>query len=224
MGSGIWLQDVYYSKTRDAARFGLLCLNKGIWANDTILNDSIYFNQMTNTSQNNNLAYGYLTWLNGKNNFMLPGTQFIFNGYITPSAPADMYAALGKNDQKIYVVPSQNLVVVRFGDAAYSSSLSITVFDEELWQKMSDLNCNPTNIIDQKNKSHQIYPNPFFDYITLNHQNKNIECSLIDCTGKIIYNGYLINEQSFAALKKGIYYLKIVDQNDVEYIKLVKAL
>jgi CubicO group peptidase (beta-lactamase class C family) len=139
MSSGFWLQDVYYSKTRDAARFGLLCLNKGIWANDTILNDSAYFNAMINTSKNYNPAYGYLTWLNGKSSFMLPGTQFTFNGYITPSAPADMYAALGKNDQKIYVVPSQNLVVIRMGESAGNVQLAVSSFDNELWGKLKSV-------------------------------------------------------------------------------------
>ena len=99
------------------ARFGLLLLNKGVWNQNNILNDSTYFKEMTATSQNINKSYGYLTWLNGKGSFMLPQSQFVFTGNIIPNAPADLYAALGKNDQKIYVVPSQNLVVIRMGDA-----------------------------------------------------------------------------------------------------------
>jgi CubicO group peptidase (beta-lactamase class C family) len=224
MSSGFWLQDVFYSKTRDAARFGLLCLNKGIWANDTILNDSTYFNAMTNTSQNFNLAYGYLTWLNGKNNFMLPGTQLTFSGFITPSAPADMYAALGKNDQKIYVVPSQNLVVVRFGNAAYTSSLSITVFDEELWQKINDLNCSLTTLSNKMNSKYIISPNPFYDFINVNKTNINAQYSLSDYTGKIFYCGRLISEQNFSELPVGIYFLKVKNDEKVEILKLVKVL
>jgi CubicO group peptidase (beta-lactamase class C family) len=223
MSSGFWLQDVYYSKTRDAARFGLLCLNKGIWANDTILNDSAYFNAMINTSQNYNPAYGYLTWLNGKSSFMLPGTQFTFNGYITPSAPADMYAALGKNDQKIYVVPSQNIVVVRFGNAAYSSALSITVFDEELWQKINDLNCTVTNYKINALDASTIAPNPFLDYIKVNSTGLGIETTLTDLTGKIIYHGNFIDQQNFSELPKGLYFLKTFESNKVKCIKLIKG-
>jgi CubicO group peptidase (beta-lactamase class C family) len=223
MNTGLWLQDVFYSKTRDAARFGLLCLSKGIWANDTVLNDSAYFNAMTNTSQNHNLAYGYLTWLNGKSNFMLPGTQLTFNGFITPSAPADMYAALGKNDQKIYVVPSQNLVVVRFGNAAYSSSLSITVFDDELWQKINDLNCTVTvNKVNEINVS-TIGPNPFIDYIKVTSTQIDKECTLTDFTGKIIYQGNFINQQDFSKLPKGLYFLKTIESNKIKCVKLIKA-
>ncbi|MBP8250254.1 MAG: serine hydrolase [Chitinophagales bacterium] len=223
MSSGIWLQDVYYSKTRDAARFGLLCLSKGIWANDTVLNDSVYFNQMTNTSQNHNLAYGYLTWLNGKNNFMLPGTQLTFNGFITPNAPADMYAALGKNDQKIYVVPSQNMVVVRFGEAAYSSALSITVFDDELWQKIGDLNCNVTTAHQMFDITNTAGPNPFYDYLNVYSSNQQTHYCLTDYTGKVLYNGNLIAKQNFAALPIGIYFLKTEDKGKVQLFKLVKA-
>lgn len=222
MNSGIWLQDIYYSKTRDAARFGLLCLNKGIWANDTILNDSNYFQAMTNTSQSYNLSYGYLTWLNGKSNFMLPGTQFVFNGFICPSAPSDMYAALGKNDQKIYVVPSQNLVVVRFGEAAYSSSLAITVFDDELWQKINDLNCTLTSSGNKIENKYQITPNPFLDYIHVFPDSPRIQYTLTNLSGQLIYQGSEINQQNFNSLPKGLYLLRLIEAQQVKCVKMIK--
>jgi hypothetical protein len=55
---------------------------------------------------------------------------------MVPNGPADMYAALGKNDQKIYVVPSQNLVVIRMGEAAGNLQLAVSSFDNELWGKL----------------------------------------------------------------------------------------
>lgn len=223
MNSGFWLQDVYYSKTRDAARFGLLCLTKGIWDSDTVLSDTSYFNQMTNTTQNFNLSYGYLTWLNGKNNFMLPGSQFTFNGSITPSAPADMYAALGKNDQKIYVVPSQNLVVVRFGNAAYTTALSITVFDEELWQKISDLNCTIASRKVVGNESLVISPNPFNDYIYMFPSDSTSIVSLFDYTGKVVYNGAFLDQQNFSHLPAGLYFLQFNTGHVVKQVKLIKS-
>ena len=134
-----------------------------------------------------------------------------------------MYAALGKNDQKIYVVPSQNLVVVRFGNAAYTSSLSITVFDEELWQKINDLNCNITSIKKEENSLYSVGPNPFYDYIHVNRNNENFEYCLTDYTGKIIYYGSSIHQQNFSALSSGVYFLKTTEQNKVKILKLVKA-
>jgi CubicO group peptidase (beta-lactamase class C family) len=129
---------VYSSTTRSMARFGLLMYNKGKWENDTILNEN-YFNEATNTSQNINLGYGYLWWLNGKANYHLPQSQATFQGSIIPTAPNDMFMALGKNDQKIYVVPSKKMVVIRMGDAADNANLALSDFDEMLWTKISTL-------------------------------------------------------------------------------------
>lgn len=135
--NGIWIKagynNVLFSTLRSMARFGLLMLNKGIWNGSAILNDSSYFNAQISTSQTLNQGYGYLTWLNGKSSYMLPTTQYNFSGSLVPNAPADMYAALGKNDQKIYVVPSMDLVIIRMGDDAGNGRLAASSFDNELW-------------------------------------------------------------------------------------------
>ncbi|MSP85428.1 MAG: class C beta-lactamase-related serine hydrolase [Flavobacteriaceae bacterium] len=129
---------IYGSTSRSMARFGLLALNKGKWNGSTILNET-YFNQATSTSQNINLSYGYLWWLNGKASYHLPESQYQFNGSIIPTAPNDMFMALGKNDQKIYVVPCKNMVIIRMGDAANTTNLALSDFDKVLWQKISAL-------------------------------------------------------------------------------------
>lgn len=138
--NGLWIKsgynNVYYSNGRSMARFGLLMLNKGKWDQTTIISDTNYFKAQTNSSQNLNPSYGYLTWLNGKSSYMLPTTQFLFSGMLVPNAPADMYCALGKNDQKIYVVPSQKLVVIRMGETANQSMLALSSFDNELWGRL----------------------------------------------------------------------------------------
>jgi CubicO group peptidase (beta-lactamase class C family) len=139
---GAWFQSgnnlVYGSTTRSMARFGLLMYNKGKWENNTILNET-YFNEATNTSQNINLGYGYLWWLNGKSSYHLPQSQLTIPGSIIPTAPKDMFMALGKNDQKIYVIPSKKMVVIRMGDAADNVNLALSNFDETLWEKISAL-------------------------------------------------------------------------------------
>jgi CubicO group peptidase (beta-lactamase class C family) len=142
--TGAWVQvdnnSVYFSTTRSMARFGLLMLNKGKWENTTILNET-YFNEATNTSQNINLGYGYLWWLNGKSSYHLPQSQLQFNGSLIPTGPNDMFMALGKNDQKIYVIPSKKMVVIRMGDVANPANptFALSGFDEELWTKISAL-------------------------------------------------------------------------------------
>ena len=129
--------ELYFSDARSMARFGLLNLNKGKWDNEVILDDSDYFNDMVSTSQNLNKAYGYLWWLNGKDSYRLPSSEAQYTGNLIPSAPKDMYAGLGKNDQKLYVIPSINLVVVRLGDSAYGEAFAASGFDEDLWIKMN---------------------------------------------------------------------------------------
>ena len=76
-------------------------------------------------------------WLNGKTSYHLPQSQLQFNGTLIPSAPSDMYCALGKNDQKIYVVPSKKLVIIRMGDVADGENFALSDFDETLWKKIS---------------------------------------------------------------------------------------
>lgn len=138
--NGLWVKtgfnNVYFSTPRSMARFGLLLLNKGRWNNEAILSDEAYFTSQINSAQNINPSYGYLTWLNGKSSYMLPQAQLSLNGPLIPNAPADTYAALGKNDQKIYVVPSQNLVVIRMGDSAGNIHLAASSFDNELWGRL----------------------------------------------------------------------------------------
>ncbi|MBD3748297.1 MAG: serine hydrolase [Sphingobacteriales bacterium] len=139
--NGFWIKtpnsnNVFYSNARSMARFGLLLLNKGYWDTTPILSDQNYFNSQVNTSQNINLSYGYLTWLNGKNSHMLPSTQFVFSDELIPNAPSDLFAALGKNDQKIYVIPSKNLVIIRMGNSAGNPFASVSAFDNELWGKL----------------------------------------------------------------------------------------
>lgn len=138
--TGSWVEvddfNVYASNTRSTARFGLLSLNKGKWNTEVIVPED-YLMQATTTSQSLNNAYGYLWWLNGKENYRLPQTQLQFPGSLIPSAPNDMFCALGKNDQKIYVIPSKKMVVIRLGEVADGENFALSDFDDQLWQKIN---------------------------------------------------------------------------------------
>jgi hypothetical protein len=50
-----------------------------------------------------------------------------------------MFMALGKDDQKIYVVPSRKMVVIRMGNPADASNMALSDFDDMLWQKINAL-------------------------------------------------------------------------------------
>lgn len=139
--TGAWTESgddlsVYWSNTRSMARFGLLALNNGNWNGTQIIN-SAYLATATTTSQQINKSYGYLWWLNGKESYQMPQTQVQFNGSLIPNGTNDMYMALGKNDQKIYVIPSKKMVVIRMGDAADAENWALSDFDNQLWEKIN---------------------------------------------------------------------------------------
>lgn len=129
---------IYHSTTRSMARFGLMALNKGKWNNEQIINES-FFNECISTSQYINPSYGYLWWLNGKTSFMIPGEQTVYQGSLVPNAPIDMYAAMGANDQRIYVIPSKKMVVIRMGNASdpANPNFAVSGFDNALWEKIN---------------------------------------------------------------------------------------
>lgn len=132
--------NVFYSTARSMARFGLLLLKRGKWEQTQIIPES-YINLMTTSSQSFNPAYGYLTWLNGKATYMVPGSQISLNGYLSPNAPNDMIAAMGKNGQIINIVPSQRLVVVRIGDVPDANQVPF-LFQDDLWKKLNAIIIN----------------------------------------------------------------------------------
>lgn len=136
---GFWQQtgfnNVFYSDARSFARFGLLMLAKGNWNGNTIWSGD-YFDKMAQTSQDLNLSYGYLTWLNGKGSYMVPGSQAVIPGSLIPQAPSDMYQAMGKNGQFLMIVPSQNLVIIRMGSSGGDALVPFLLM-RDIWARIS---------------------------------------------------------------------------------------
>jgi CubicO group peptidase (beta-lactamase class C family) len=147
--SGLFLQvgynNVLFSRPRSMARFGLLALDQGSWNGTPILADTDYFTAMTSPSQALNPAYGYLWWLNGQSNYLLPGVDLLLPGSLMPSAPDDIYAALGKNGQIINVSPSTGLVVVRMGNLPGGIFVP-NVYNNDIWEYLNGVICTPTGV------------------------------------------------------------------------------
>ncbi len=122
------------TSARDLAIFGGLLRAHGTWNGTSIVSASSV-DEMTKTSQPLNESYGLLFWLNGKSGGLLPFAM-PFTGPLVPSAPADAFAALGKDDQKMYVARSLDLVVVRLGGSAGDSKNALSSFDDELWKRI----------------------------------------------------------------------------------------
>ncbi len=89
-----------WATTRDWAKFGQLMLNRGAWNKETILNPS-WIDYISTPNKSSKGEYGGHWWLN-KGNYM-------------PNVPKDCFYADGYQGQRIFVIPSKDLVIVRFG-------------------------------------------------------------------------------------------------------------
>ncbi len=175
---GMFINGVLWSVPRSMARFGLLLLARGVWNGDTVIRDQQFFNDMISTSQDLNPSYGYLFWLNGKDRMMLPGIEASLPGPLIPQAPSDMYMGLGKNDQKLYVIPSQNMVIIRMGNPPTGSLPMQVVYDRQMWELIAALPC-ATSVDDPVAKpSTAVWPNPASD--VLHHRGTRIVLRALD--------------------------------------------
>jgi len=89
-----------WANARDWARFGLLYLQDGWWGGKRILPEGWVTYSMTPAPASGG-EYGAQIWLNA--------------GGKIPTAPRDMYMFQGFQEQRVFVIPSRELVVVRLG-------------------------------------------------------------------------------------------------------------
>jgi CubicO group peptidase (beta-lactamase class C family) len=225
---GFWFYSgydhVYASTVRGMARYGLLALGGFVWDGDTLLHDQDYAYAMTHPSQALNNAYGYLWWLNGQPDFMLPGLQIVFPGPILPNAPADMFNALGKNDQMINVVPSEGLVLVRMGEAADEAHEVSLVFDDIIWQYMNALSCNAAlTEAETGTAPTRVYPNPCTDEarILLPPGSGNATIILGDAMGRTVLSS-TDPHLDVASLPPGLYTVRVVCRAATHIARLLK--
>lgn len=217
--------NVYYSIARDMARFGLLILNEGNWDGTNVLSDATYYNEMVNPSQDLNKSYGYLWWLNGKESYMLPGSEVIFPGACVPNAPPDMFAALGKNGQLINVVPSQNLVLIRMGDNPGGlDGLVSNIFNNVVWDYLNQIMCETSSTATVEAPiSVKMYPNPTSELLVV----ENIEYTsftIYNQLGQRVINGNLtpgMNQINTSDLGHGIYEICFENANAQTHQRLV---
>lgn len=89
-----------WATARDWAKFGLLYLHKGNWEGDQLFDESWvdYVSTPTPTSDG---TYGAQFWLNATPTFK--------------DVPKNMFYADGYQGQRVYILPDQDLVVVRMG-------------------------------------------------------------------------------------------------------------
>lgn len=89
-----------WASTRDWAKFGLLYLNKGNWNGEQLF-DPQWVDYVTKPTADSEGVYGAHFWLN--------------TGGKYPDAPKDLYSANGFQGQRVFIIPSKELVIVRTG-------------------------------------------------------------------------------------------------------------
>lgn len=113
---------------RDIARMGQLVLDGGVASDGTrVISkqqlDALFVRTKTNPS------YGHLWWLNGASETVNVGANSPKrSGQLIQAGPADLVAALGAQDRKLFIVPSRKLIVVRTGQAAPDREIN-----ERIW-------------------------------------------------------------------------------------------
>jgi CubicO group peptidase (beta-lactamase class C family) len=99
--SGTFVGSSYsYATARDWARFGLLYLHDGIFCGDTIL-PAGWVEYTRQEAPRSGGEYGAQWWLNKNKNM--------------PDVPEDAFLCDGFQGQRVFVIPSHDLVVVRLG-------------------------------------------------------------------------------------------------------------
>ncbi len=89
-----------WATTRDWAKFGLLYLHNGNWDGDQILKES-WVKYTQEPAPESDDRYSEQFWIN--------------KGGFYPNSPRDMYSANGYQGQRIFIIPSKDMVIVRLG-------------------------------------------------------------------------------------------------------------
>lgn len=115
--SGNYVGSSYgWATTRDWAKFGLLYLHNGNWNGEQILNES-WIDFTKEPTNGSNGVYGGHFWMNAGGKY--------------PDVPKDMYSCNGFQGQRLYIIPSKNLVVLRMGIRG-ESSFNVNEFLSEI--------------------------------------------------------------------------------------------
>jgi CubicO group peptidase (beta-lactamase class C family) len=88
-----------WATARDWANLGQFMLQKGVWNGDTLLAPG-WIDYLREPAEGSEGTYGGQTWL--------PGPDM-------PSLPQDAFMMRGFQDQRVFIIPSRNMVIARLG-------------------------------------------------------------------------------------------------------------
>ncbi len=119
-----------FATARDWARFGLLYLNDGYWINERILPEGWVEYSTTPAKGAKKGEYGAQFWLNAGNPSDIVDRNF-------PDVPNDMYYLSGFEGQDVFIVPSENLVVVKLGLTS-GNWVDVNIFLKDIIRALPD--------------------------------------------------------------------------------------
>ena len=105
---------------RDHAKFAYLMLKEGCWDGEQILSRE-WVSQSTQPSSQLNRGYGYWWWVNGEGPVLDSVDLLPHEGILHPQAPSDAFCGAGFGSQMLEVIPSEDMVIVRFGPAPHEN-------------------------------------------------------------------------------------------------------
>jgi CubicO group peptidase (beta-lactamase class C family) len=124
-GSWIWERDPHghtnawahlHMADGDWARLGQLMLQDGRWNGEQLI--SREYVREAHDRVPDNPAYGFLFWLNGGDWWRVPDVEGPDGGTgsVIPAGPPDMFMMVGLGEQRTFIIPSRDLLIVRIGE------------------------------------------------------------------------------------------------------------
>jgi len=104
---------------REWAKFGEFMLHRGAIGKKQIIDPQLF--PMLFVGTDANPAYGLSFWLNRPENHVQPMKELqpaMDGEQLDSGGPRDLYAAIGSDKQRLYIIPSLDLIVVRFASEA----------------------------------------------------------------------------------------------------------
>ncbi|MET2986677.1 serine hydrolase domain-containing protein [Aureibaculum conchae] len=106
-----------WATTRDWAKFGLLYLHKGHWNGEQLFDES-WVNYVKTPTNGSNGEYGGHFWLNAGGKYL--------------DVSKDLYSANGYQGQRVFIIPSKDLVIVRMGLTNDDNAFDFNTFLKEV--------------------------------------------------------------------------------------------
>jgi hypothetical protein len=139
--------------------------------------------------------------------------------------------ALGKNDQKIHVVPSKGWVVVRQGNASGyvtpGGNLVPVAFDNNLWGHLNALECTPVATHEPTAPKIDIWPNPSAEGWRVRSNAPVNAAELFDGSGRLVWSAVDLNTTEWRIpdlpLSPGKYVLRLQTDEGVRVVTIIKG-